>query len=102
MLILAQVNFSSLHKCSCSLYNEPPLTVMYSRSDLQFLHWSLWSPSTRLPARLDSKLAINITLSRNFMLYVIVLFSFSFLIGTECTNDLLRTQTALQTLLPTP
>ena len=55
------------------------MPAMYSRSDLQFLHFSLWSPSTRLSARLDSKLAINIKLSRNFISYVIVLwFSFFF------------------------
>ena len=64
--------------------DEPSLTVMYSKSDFQFLYLPLRSPSERLYAITDSELVINIKLFINFNLYVIVLlFSFSFLIGTK-------------------
>ena len=55
------------------------LTFMYPRQDLQSLHLLLWSPSTRLSARLDSKLNMNLKLSINLILYVTAL-SFSALL----------------------
>ena len=43
-----------------------------------------WNPSDKLSTRLDSEVDINLKLSINFSLYVIVLLlSSSFLIGTE-------------------
>ena len=63
---------------------EYQYAIIDSRSDLQFLHLSLWSPLARLSDRLDSELDINLTLLMNFILYGIALpFSFSFLTGTE-------------------
>ena len=48
------------------------------------MHLLLWNPSDKLSARLDSEVDINLKLSINFSLYVIVLpLSSSFLIGTE-------------------
>ena len=64
--------------------NVSSLTVMNWRSDLKFLHLSLWIPLARLSAILDSEFDINLTLLMNSILYVIaLLFPFSFLIGTE-------------------
>ena len=57
---------------------------IYSRPDLHFLHFLLRRPSNKLSARLDNELDINLKLSINFNLYVIVLpLSSSLLIGTE-------------------
>ena len=43
----------------------------YSRQDLQYLYLLLSSSSERLSARLDSELVINLTLSINFIPYII-------------------------------
>ena len=57
---------------------------MQSREDLQSMHLLQWNPSDKLSTRLDSEVDINLKLSINFSLYVIVLpLSSSFLIGTE-------------------
>ena len=64
--------------------NNPSLVDIYSRKDLQSKHLLLWSPSERSSTRLDNELDINSKLSKNFILYVIVLlFSISSFIGTE-------------------
>ena len=58
--------------------------VMYSRSDLQFFHLSLWTPSERFPDVIGSELCISSKLSMNFFLYVsVLLFSGSFFICRE-------------------
>ena len=50
----------------------------------QSMHLLQWNPSDKLSTRLDSEVDINLKLSINFSLYVIVLLlSSSFLIGTE-------------------
>ena len=46
---------------------------MYSRQDLHFLHVLLWTPSDKLPKRLDNELDIKLKLSINFNLYVNVI-----------------------------
>ena len=57
---------------------------MYSRQDLRSIHLSLLIISERLSARLDNEPDINLKLSINFILYVIVLlFSIFLFIGTE-------------------
>ena len=60
--------------------NDPSLTVMYSRSNMQSLYLSLWIPSARLSARLDSELDIDFTLSVNFsfVCYCLAIFIFFF------------------------
>ena len=56
------------------------LIAMYARSDLQVLHFSLWSLLAIFSARLDCEIYMNFTPSMSFILYVIVLlFSFSFI-----------------------
>ena len=48
------------------------------------MHLLQWNPSDKLSTRLDSEININLKLSINFSLYVIVsVLSSSFLIGTE-------------------
>ena len=63
--------------------NSSCLVDIYSRQDLQSVHLSLRSPSERLSIRLNNDLDINLKLTINFILYVIVLPLPSFLIGTE-------------------
>ena len=63
--------------------SKTSLGVMYSRLDLQPLHWPFCRPSVRLLIRLDRELPINLTLWMNFILYFII-FPFSyFSISTE-------------------
>ena len=86
--------------------NETLLTVIYSRSDLKFLHLSLWNPLVRALAWLDNKLNIDLTLSMNFTVRVIDSpFSFSFLISTKKVMYFLvfspENSTTLQILLQT-
>ena len=70
-----------------------------------FVHLSLRNPLVRLSVGLDSELTINLTLSINFILHVMVWpFSFFFVLllrklyTFQCF--LLRTETVLWTLLP--
>ena len=49
------------------------LAFMYWRQDLQSLHLLLWSSSARLSARQHGELDINLKLSINIILYVVVL-----------------------------
>ena len=62
------LNFFSkyLFQSSCFSPNESWVTAMYSVSDLEFLHWSLWSPATKLLNRLDSKFNIILSVNQRF------------------------------------
>ena len=86
--------------------NNSSLVDIYSRQALQSVHLSMRSPSERLLRRLDNELGINLMLSINLILYVIVLlFScFSFiLLKRLCTFlcFLQDIQSVLQILLLT-
>ena len=66
------------------VHNSLSLIDIYLRQDLRFLHFLLWRRSDKLSAKLDNEFDINLKLSTNFSLYLIVLsLSSSFLTGTE-------------------
>ena len=46
-----------------------PSTFLYSRKQPQILHLSLWIASVKSLTRSDNKVAINLILSMNFILY---------------------------------
>ena len=65
------------------LNNNSFLVDIDSRQDLQSVHLSLRGPLKRLSTRLDNELDINLKLSINLILYVIILSVSSFLLGAE-------------------
>ena len=79
LLVKSPSNFFSIFLMHLKT-DKQLLIAMYARSDLQFLHFSLWSLLAIFSARLDCEIYINFTLSMSFIMYVIaLLFSFSFI-----------------------